>query len=319
MISSLNRFSGLAAYLGQTSPSVGVTGRGRYPLEDLPAPLPPPVGADAGDEDLIYSPHGPFQPPNPTMGGAKPTHGLSYYEQAMPTRPGFSATALAEAIVDPGKETISAGKTSAQVAQAARTAIDANLKKMAASGEPFDRKSKDYRDAYSAMGTLDRRALNAVANDVGGLFSKDEQQTARQFMNQQDAFAAGGFLGAVDVASKFKTAPPEMAAANAIGYAAWLDKASPDEKATIDWVFRRASTEDFYHCAQDPSDRQNVESSDPRVGLVALALRKRKPNTGVTAVKTLSDLQNQSWMKPYNNRLDAILTSSPKARLGSAP
>lgn len=295
MISSLNRFSGLAAYLGQSTPSFRPV-RGEAPIphantSDLGRALP--FGTDGAEEDFTYSPYGPYQSTSSTLTAAS-THGLSDYERAMPTRPGFSARALADAILDPAKQTISAGKTPTQVGHAARAAIDANLKKMADSGAPFDPKSKDDRDAYSAMGTLDRRALNAVANDVGGLFSKDEQQTARQFMNQQDAFAAGGPSAPLQVASKFGAPSPKVAAENAAAYVAWLDQASPDEKATIGWAFRRANAQDVASGAQGTSPMHITASADPRVALIAHAMQNRKPNTAVTAVHTLADLQTQS-------------------------
>jgi len=107
---------------------------------------------------------------------------VSYYAQFFPTRDRSPATALAAAIVDPGAESISKGKTKEQVATAARASMDAKYKEMQASGKPFDINSNEGKDWYSLMGNLDRRALYSVSSNQGGQFSKDEQDIAQSIM-----------------------------------------------------------------------------------------------------------------------------------------
>jgi hypothetical protein len=71
---------------------------------------------------------------------------VQYYSQFMVAREGFDISALSIAIVNPGAEGISKGKTLSETAQAARASLNERYGAMAAQGQPFDYNSWEGAD-----------------------------------------------------------------------------------------------------------------------------------------------------------------------------
>ena len=149
------------------------------------SPLPlPPLEKDSdsvsiSDAGLLASKH--------ELGNAS----AKYYEQFLPTYEGFSAANIAEGISNPGVETFSSGKKFDQVAIAARASLDNNYARLASIGKPYVAATAQAIDRNSLVGELDRRAQYAIASNEGGLFTEDEQTTARGKLSQQTSLAMG--------------------------------------------------------------------------------------------------------------------------------
>jgi len=175
---------------------------------------------------------------------------IAYYKQYMPTRAGFSSTALAAAVADPGGQSFSAGKSFAQVASAARAELNKQYSKMASSGLAYDAKSREDRN--SAFGNLDRRALSAVASNQGGLFTKEERQIAANLMAQQRSLAIGIYSGPPELKGTFIDRFAGHETARQQANIAFLDHVSDDEKGTDAWASARADAEGAVH--EQPQD-----------------------------------------------------------------
>jgi hypothetical protein len=184
---------------------------------------------------------------------------IAYYKQYMPTRAGYSSTALAEAVANPGGQSFSAGKSFSQVATAARAELNKQYSNMAASGAAYDANSREDRN--SAFGNLDRRALAAVANNQGGLFTKQEQQVAANLMAQQRSLAIGIYSGPPELKGTFIDRFAGHETARQQANIAFLDDVSDDEKATGAWASARADAENA------------AQGEEQDAGLEALKLR----------------------------------------------
>jgi hypothetical protein len=247
---------------------------------------------------------------------AQATAKTNYYNQFFAARDGFSSTALATAIVDPGAKSISSGKTLEQVATAARASMDQKYEAMKASGTPFDSNSWEGKDWYALMGDLDRRALHAVSSNQGGQFSEMERDIAQSIMSQQQGWAMGlgggptrlveglpdPFMG--DHAARFKAA------------VTWLDGVSNDEKTSVAWAASRAAAQTSYEWTM--VDRgavpDNLDSANPLVKMIksAMATMKNNAERGVSTgrLQTADDLKSQPWFKGFETQLDQALAAT---------
>ncbi len=236
----------------------------------------------------------------------------SYYAQFFPTRSGAGATALANGVIDPGAQTISAGLTSGETATAARASMDAQYAAMSASGKPYDPDSWRGVDQGTLMSGLDRTALSAVAQNQGGLFTKDEQSLASDFMKQQQGLAMGMFEGPTDLQSKFIPFMGDSAEQFKKGVT-FLDKASPYEKSSITWGMARASAQIAYEWT--PKRRgevtESLDSSNSLVNMLVTAMRNMTAkDTNNPGASTKTELLAESWMKGHEAQLDAALKAN---------
>jgi hypothetical protein len=234
----------------------------------------------------------------------------SYYEQFFPTRDGFSSSALAAAVSDPGAESFSSGKTLDEVAASARASMDANYSAMAAGGKPFDYNSNEGDDWYSLMGNLDRRALYAVSSNQGGQFTQQEQDIAQSVMSQQQGLAMGLYSGPTRLQGNF--ADP-YAGSNSARFAAaahWLDGVSNDEKSSVAWAMSRASAQTAYDWTTDDSGqpKQNLDSENPLVKLIRTAMETMKQSASRDhtngRITITDDLKKQPWFQGFEDQLD---------------
>ncbi|NUB11599.1 hypothetical protein GAY28_02070 [Azospirillum brasilense] len=163
------------------------------------------------------------------------------YAAYFPTRDGKNATALAKAVSDPGAVSSSAGLSGPAIAKDARARMDAQYEAMKAGGKPFDFDSFEGRDWYSLMGDLDRRSLEAVRSNVGGQFSKQEQDIAQSIMAQQEGLAMGLYNGPISQEATFTDPFRGDEAARRTASLAFLDAVSAEEKSSTEWATRRAA------------------------------------------------------------------------------
>lgn len=245
---------------------------------------------------------------------AKPSGAGAAFLRYFPTRDGMPATALADAVANPGQESSSAGKTLDQVGTDARERMDAAYKAMEASRQPFDYNSAEGRDWNSLMGSLDRRSLYAVSSNTGGQFTKQEQDIAKTLMSQQQSLASGLYHGPTsqmgsytdpyngDVSAKFKAA------------ASFLDKVSGDEKSSVAWASSRAAAQISYQWRMSGSNEpaEDLSSDNPLVKLIVSAMdtvRTGGAGRGMSgnAIHSADDLKKEKWFKGFESQLDGAM------------
>lgn len=162
------------------------------------------------------------------------------YSAYFPAREGFDATALVTAVGDPGATGSSAGMRFAAVAADARARMDAKYAAMTTAGQPFDPDSTEGRDGYALLGDLDRRSLYAVSSNASGLFSPQEQNTAKSIMNQQMGLAMGLYTGPTSQAKTFDDPFANNTNARFTAAAAFLADVSAEEKQSAEWTRQHA-------------------------------------------------------------------------------
>ncbi len=168
----------------------------------------------------------------------------AYYEKFMPTREGFSAQNLAAGVANPSGQPFSQNRSFEEVAQAARDNLDSKYKLMAESGQPYNDNSNEGIDNYSAFGDLDRRALYAVASNEGGLFTEEEQRTARDFMRAQQGLAMGLYNGPTRLQGEFVSSQLEHRTEKFHRALEFLDAVSIEEKTSdAEWAEQRRANE----------------------------------------------------------------------------
>ncbi|WP_448646038.1 hypothetical protein [Pseudomonas mohnii] len=158
-----------------------------------------------------------------------------------PVRAGMNADALVLGVTRPGAVSSSAGKTFEEVATDARKRMDQKYAQMNAGDKPY---SGSVEDRNALMGDLDRRSLNAVATNEGGLFSKDEQDTARGLMQQQARLASGHYSGPDDQKKNWKDPFANDPVGRAKAALNFLENMSPEEKNTPQWLSQHMTLAD---------------------------------------------------------------------------
>lgn len=237
---------------------------------------------------------------------------VAYYAQFFPTRDGTAST-LAAAIVDPGATTISTGLSPKEIAKAARASMDAEYASMKESGKPYNINSEGGVDEDTLMSGLDRSALNAVATNEGGLFTKDEQNIAQSFMVDQEGFAMGLYEGPNNLKSKFVDPFLGNNSARAQADVNFLDKASDYEKSSISWAFSRASAELVYEDDFGKSSLPDDTDKTSPFSIVKLLLQGMKNmKSNNPSVWTKEDLLAEPWMKGLGNQLEELLALQKK-------
>lgn len=158
-----------------------------------------------------------------------------------PVRAGMNADALVLGVTQPGAVSSSKDKSFADVAVDARKRMDEKYALMKASKQPY---SGSVEDRNALMGDLDRRSLNAVASNAGGKFSKDEQAAAKSLMQQQARLASGYFSGPDDQKKNWKDPFANDPIGRAKAALNFLDKMSPEEKTTPEWLSQHMTLQD---------------------------------------------------------------------------
>ena len=237
----------------------------------------------------------------------------AYYRQFMPTYAGFSADNIAAGVENPSLETFSEGKDAVQVAMDARASLDKNYEKLYAICKPFSLGSTRSEDVNSLFG----EALYLVSSNKDGLFSKGEQNLARNKMSQQQGLAMGLYNGPSSEKSKF--VDPYLGD-NVEKFKAgiqFLDKVGNEEKATsIEFALQRASLQNAY---ENGARKQGITAEDFSTDhpLVLLILAARNAVNGDLSggfseglITTAQQLQEQSWFDDYKDQLAQALQES---------
>lgn len=247
---------------------------------------------------------------------AQPAQALgNRFAQYFPKRDGASANVLADGVASPGKQVVSQGLSLDEVVAAARASMDAQYQTMKASGKPFDVNSWEGKDIYTLTANLDRRALNAVAKNVGGQFSKDEQFSAQYVMEQQLSLAMGLYSGPTSLGGSFIDLFGSDNVSRFKAGIAFLDSVSDEEKSTIAWAAKRAELEQSYNLIiDDPKQnsghsREKVESDSPIVKLIRQAMGTISLDRMSNGpINTIDDLKAQPWFKGFEDQFDALWT-----------
>jgi len=240
----------------------------------------------------------------------------------MPTRKGFDSNSLAYAVTDPSSEFISAGKTTDQVGIAARASLDSRYAAMAETGKAFDYNSWEGVDWFTLMGGLDRRALLAVQQNVGGQFTEQEQGIAQSMMQTQESLAMGLYAGPTSQQGLFRDpfAMDDTGAQRSLANANWLERVGSDEKRTFDWAYKRASAQIGYEWSFDENSGKkplDLTSTNPLVNLIVTAKRTMKTDSArswtIGTVNDATSLKQQPWFKGFEAELDRTLLGQRKS------
>jgi hypothetical protein len=237
------------------------------------------------------------------------------FAQYFPRRDGTSANMLSDGVEGPGRQVLSQGLSLGEVASAARASLDAQHQAMKASGKPFDVNSWEGKDIYTLTAGLDRRTLNAVAQNVGGQFSKDEQTSAQWVMDQQLSLATGLYSGPSSLAGRFVDVFGSDNVGRFKAGMAFLDSVSDEEKSTLAWAAKRAELEQSYNLIiDDPNQnsghsREDVESDSPIVKLLRQAMGTISlDRMSGGPIRTVDDLKAQPWFEGFEDQFDALWT-----------
>lgn len=157
-----------------------------------------------------------------------------------PVREGMNADALVLGVANPGAVSSSKDKTFAEVATDARKRMDEKYALMKASDKPYTGSDEDRN---GLMGDLDRRSLNAVATNEGGLFTAEEQASAQALMRQQGRLATGYYSGPADQQKNWKDPFANDPYGRAKAALDFMNNMSPEEKAKPEWLSQRLSLE----------------------------------------------------------------------------
>jgi hypothetical protein len=157
-----------------------------------------------------------------------------------PVRPGMNADALVLGVANPGAVSSSKDKTFSEVATDARKRMDEKYALMKDSGKPY---TSTDEDRNALMGDLDRRSLNAVATNEGGLFTAEEQASAQALMRQQGRLATGYYSGPADQQKNWKDPFANDPYGRAKAALDFMNNMSPEEKAKPEWLAQRLSLE----------------------------------------------------------------------------
>ncbi len=170
--------------------------------------------------------------------GVTRSKAASAFSAFFPTREGFNSDALALSTALPQSTSSSTGLFGDEVGEDARKRLDATYAAMEASGAAYGKANLGISDVYTLFGSLDRRSLQAVAQNEGGLFSIDEQTSAQGLMDQQLALASGQYSGPTSLMYNYKTVDDHDVVQTLA--ASFLDNVSDEEKATSGWQVHRA-------------------------------------------------------------------------------
>jgi len=237
-----------------------------------------------------------------------------YYEQFMPTYEGFSAANISAGIADPGMETFSAGKSFDQVAIDVRASLDNNYDRLDSIGKPYNVNSARAIDRNSLVGDLDRRALQAVVSNEGGLFTKEEQTVAQSKMRQQQSLAMGLYSGQISDKDKFIDPFLGDKAEKFKAGIEFLDQVSNEEKAdSIEFAYQRAGLQRAYEnvVRERGGTPEDFSTDHPLVSLLFNALNSANGDLerGQTSgnIVDMDDLRRQPWFEGFTSRLDGAI------------
>jgi hypothetical protein len=229
---------------------------------------------------------------------------MSRFAVYFPTRDGKPVTALADAVDNPGALSSSAGKTLSEAAKDARARMDAQYAAMDASGEPFNANSYEGRDWHTVMGDLDRRSLYAISSNTEGLFSEEEQTTARDMMIQQQGLAMGLYSGPTRLEGTFVDPYNGDMTAHMKAGVKFLDKVSDEEKTSIDWAMDRAGAQWNYEASLHNTRKELQE------------LEKLSDGTPVgMLLKSAKDLARKNAKREEGGEPEKLDSDNPLAKL----
>ncbi|MCE2574193.1 hypothetical protein [Komagataeibacter sp. FNDCR2] len=172
---------------------------------------------------------------------------IAYYTRFFPTYADIDATALGLGAFDPGAMSLSSGLPPQEIALAARASMDIAYAALAAGDKSLDPDGRYAIVRNTLMAQLDRTALAAVSTNERGLFTRAEQNDARNLMNRQEELATG----LMHEVSSPLSRPVDMhngltGLERITADIVFLDKAGSYEASTVAWAFSRAAAQVVY-------------------------------------------------------------------------
>ncbi|WP_417797908.1 hypothetical protein [Terasakiella pusilla] len=162
----------------------------------------------------------------------------------------------------------------------------------------------DAKGADAFLGDItDRRALYAIYSDKSGTFTKDERNVAYHTMWQMKEKAVhGSNMSWIDKAKA------------EIDFA---EQASPEEKATMGWVKRRATAQILYEKAKldgnipfDPTSRYDtINTGDSTIDGLIRRLVDEAMDNHFRPIDQLVALEDSKAFKDVENRFESLLSS----------
>jgi hypothetical protein len=210
-----------------------------------------------------------------------------------------AADALAAAVAASAN---SSSYTFAQVAQNARTVLDAGEQQLGKQPDIYTTGAQWNQ----IFGGMDRRSMYAVSTNQGGQFSTAEQQAAQALMNQQ----ASNVLGNAATGSSAQDA---QAFQRMITF---LENVSPEEKQSVGWAADMASAKTAYN--DEASDAglppDNDTYADPLLKVIMTAMKSAQSDPSKDRTdgqeSTLADIKSQPWAQGFGDQIDAAYAAS---------
>ncbi|MGF7174936.1 hypothetical protein [Azospirillum doebereinerae] len=214
-----------------------------------------------------------------------------------------SLSATATAATTAAKEPSMGKKDFATVAKDARASLDTAFEKM---GRTADNHTTDA-EWKTAVAGLDRRALYAIASNQGGNFSDLEQGLAKYTMSKQVDAAMG--LDNLAAAANQNSAMSKSEIQ-------FLEGVSDEEKTSIDWAKRRASSQFTYDflSEREGKEPENLDSENPIVKLIKGGLDRLRQSGDSS--QQLEDTPQYKQAVQLSEQLKAANAPNPSATSG---
>ncbi|WFE89802.1 hypothetical protein K1718_00120 [Roseibium porphyridii] len=146
-------------------------------------------------------------------------------------------------------------------------------------------------------------------------FTREEKEYARTLMIRQQSLAAGYYNGPNSLQDEYVDPFGGDTLSKLGASIEYLERAHPEEKASVTYAFDRANAEGGYKLLAEKEGRPvEVEfSEDPLVRLIREAMESLQKsghsNSSSGAILNADDLRDQDWFAPFLSRFDAISTS----------
>lgn len=215
------------------------------------------------------------------------------YEKFMPTRSGFSSQNIAIGVSDPSAEPFSQKRNIIDVAQSARENLNQKYDSMKQSGTPFSFDSFEGKDWYSAFGDLDRRALFAIRSNIGGQFTKQEQDIAQSIMSTQEGLAMGLYSGPTSLAGDFSDKFAGNDVARFKAYENYLSRVSDDEKSSGEWILANDGAKRGYQSIVENEKYRREHSEEKGLTLLDIITQISKKISEDMENRKIEDLEEK--------------------------
>jgi len=261
----------------------------------------------------------------PTASAAKPEpERHSVWQTFIVIRDGFSNYDLAAGVDDPNYVSNSAGLDDVQLKANVRARLDANIKKMADSGDVYGTFRSEGMDYDTLVSGLDPRSLKLIRDSGNDTFNSEEKTAAAVLLEQQDRWRSGCIGGPNRLMPLFLSMglgdlPPKARE----DQLAFLTGEQRKQAPTVENKISEASVR-----VQLGSDKANallgqIPPQDKMLSLLVEAMQQAREKDPyvlekASRVRSLDDLRKQDWFQPSLDKLNAILDEQAKQQKAAA-